>query len=321
MPRPGRVFFDGAVYHVYNRVTRGEPVFSDEDAARRFVGLLREVMERDGVTVFAWTLMSNHYHLAVRTGPVSLDRPMRSLQQRFTRHFNTHHQLFGPLWQGRYRAKLVEHQAHLDQLLAYIHLNPVAGGLVDDPIEYPWSGHREILGKTKGSLVDVDEVLRVFGTTRRAARAAYVRAIKGTVTEEWFGEIPGHLPWWRLGRPPASEDEDPQLAARAMTKDRQQVGGRPHLAAADFLQRGAELLGLDFEVMQSRTRRSEIARARELLTTLGVERYGFRVNELALALEKHPVTASGWVMRGVHRRCTEQEFSARLDEVDAAIAG
>jgi REP element-mobilizing transposase RayT len=194
MPRPGRVFFDGAVYHVYNRVSRGEPVFGDEDAARRFGDLLRDVMERDGVTVFAWALMSNHYHLAIRTGSVSLDRPMRSLQQRFTRHFNVRHQTFGPLWQGRYRAKLVEDQRYLDQLLAYIHLNPVSAGLVDDPVEYPWSGHREILGKTKRTIVDVDEVLRVFGTTRRTARSAYVRAIKGAATEEWVGELPGKLP-------------------------------------------------------------------------------------------------------------------------------
>ena len=76
------------MYHVYNRLGRGEQVFAEETEAAAFVTLLRDVAERDGLTVFAWCLMSNHYHLAVRTGVVSLDRPMRSLQQRVTRGIN-----------------------------------------------------------------------------------------------------------------------------------------------------------------------------------------------------------------------------------------
>ena len=82
MTRPNRVLVDGGVYHVYNRLGRGELVFDQETEAAAFVGLLRDVVARDGLTVFAWALMSNHYHLAVRTGVVSLDRPPRSLQKR-----------------------------------------------------------------------------------------------------------------------------------------------------------------------------------------------------------------------------------------------
>jgi hypothetical protein len=85
---------------------------------------------------------------------------------------------------------------------------------VDDPAEYPWSGHGEILGRVKKPIVDVDEALRVFGATRRSARAAYVRRLKGAVEAEWIGEAPGRLPWWRLGRPPKGEDEDPEEAVR-----------------------------------------------------------------------------------------------------------
>ncbi len=135
---------------------------------------------------------------------------MRSLQQRVTRGINARHRVYGPLWQGRYRAKMVKEQRYLDQLLIYIHLNPVQAGLVSDPAQYSWSGHRELLGKVKNPIVDVDEVLRVFGTTRRTARAAYVRRLKGSLEEMWVGEEPGRLPWWRLGRPPKGEDEDPK---------------------------------------------------------------------------------------------------------------
>ena len=163
MPRRERVFVEGGVYHVYNRVGRGEQVFDLEDEAVAFVSLLCEVTRRDGLTVFAWCLMSNHYHLAVRTGVVPLDRPMRSLQQRVTRGVNQRRRVYGPLWQGRYRAKMVEDQRYLDQLLAYIHLNPRLAGMVDDPAEHLWGGHREILGKVKEPIVDVDEVISVRG--------------------------------------------------------------------------------------------------------------------------------------------------------------
>lgn len=118
MPRPERVFFEGAMYHVYNRVTRGEPVLDGGGETERFVELLREVVERDGLTVFAWCIMSNHYHMAVRSGSITLDRSMKSLHQRFTRQFNARREFFGPLWQGRYRAKLIDDQRYFDQLLA-----------------------------------------------------------------------------------------------------------------------------------------------------------------------------------------------------------
>ncbi len=117
MTRPSRIHVEGGFYHVYNRLGRGENVFSAKEEAGEFVRLLREVVERDGLSVFAWALMSNHYHLAVRTGAVSLDRPMRSLQQRVTRGVNLRCRVYGPLWQGRYKAKLVDSSEYLDQLL------------------------------------------------------------------------------------------------------------------------------------------------------------------------------------------------------------
>jgi len=138
MPRQNRIFVEGGMYHVYNRLGRGERAFDQEMEAAAFVELLRDIVERDGLTVFAWCLLSNHYHLAVRTGVVSLDRPMRSLQQRVTRGVNMRRRVYGPLWQGRYKAKLVKDQRYLDQLLIYIHLTR------------SWRGSLAILQSTVG---------------------------------------------------------------------------------------------------------------------------------------------------------------------------
>lgn len=323
MPRAGRVFLEGGIYHVYNRVSRGESVFAEEEEASAFVGLLREIKDRDGLVVFAWCLMSNHYHLALRTGAIPLARSMRSLQQRVTRGFNVRRRLFGPLWQGRYRAKLVEDQRYLDGLLAYIHLNPVAAGIVDDPFQYRWSGHREIVGRSRHTITDVDEVLVLFGKTRRSARQAYVGAIKGTVAEPWVGEGPGRLPWWRLGRPKSEEDEAPEPDATVAYIDelgRSTGLERPSVDTREFLKEGAAFLGMRLEELTGKGRAPAVVRGRELLATLGVERYGLRVGDIAAALNKSAEAGSRMVSRGIEKRRGDAGFRGDLEDLDSHLA-
>ena len=147
MPRRVRVFVSGAVYHVYCRVARGEPVFSEAREAAALVGVIHEVTREHSLTVLAWCVMATHYHLAVRVGRVPLWRSMRLIQGRFARSYNRRHRLLGPFWQGRYKAIVVPDQRYLQQLIAYIHLNPVtAKKVVTDPARYRWSGHGELLG-------------------------------------------------------------------------------------------------------------------------------------------------------------------------------
>jgi REP element-mobilizing transposase RayT len=323
MSRPRRVFVEGGIYHVYNRITRGEAVFEQDDAAERFVSLLREVVVRDELTVFAWVLMSNHFHLAVRTGPISLDRPMRSLQQRITRDFNAHHSVYGPLWQGRYRAKMVEEQQYLDSLVAYIHLNPVSAGVVSDPADYRWTGHRDLIGRVRRPIVHIDEVLHQFGGTRRTARARYVRALKGAAEEDWAGELPGGLPWWRLGRPRKREEREvPQPGSEKAYVDvlgRSTGLERPAITVDDFVVQGSEYLGISVDDLAGRGRSSAVVRARELLATLGVERYGLRVNALARVINKSPEAVSRCVSRGVELRRADAEFNDRLCGLDQLL--
>jgi putative transposase len=320
MTRPLRVFVEGGFYHVYNRLGRGERVFAAEQEALEFIRILGEVAERDDLTVLAWCLLSNHYHLAIRIGAVPLDRPMRSLQQRVTRGVNRRQRVWGPLWQGRFKVKMVDSSRYIDQLLAYIHLNPVAAGIVDDPAEYEWSGHLDLLGRRRKPIVDVDEVLRVFGRTRRSARAAYVRRLKGAVEEEWIGEEPGGLPWWRLGRPPKGESEDPEDTVRKR-REKERLGPewRPEVDVDTFIVRVAEFLGLDAHDLRSSSRSEELVEARELLMTLGVERYRLKVKALAEHLRKSPDGMSHALARGVRKRAQNDDFRNRLNNLDHAI--
>ncbi len=324
MPRPGRMFVEGGIYHVYNRISRGDMVFSDEKEAEEFRRSLAKMKQRDGLVVFAWCLMSNHYHLALRSGAVPIHRSMKSIQQSVTRSFNARHRVFGPLWQGRYRAKLVEDQTYLDGLLAYIHLNPVSAGLVDDPVDYRWSGHREILGRTKEPIVDVDEVLVLFGGTRRTARRRYVRAVRMIEGESWAGEGPGHLPWWKLGRPSQNDDQSPNPDYTVTVVDelgRSTGLEREAYSFGDFVGKSSVLLKVGLGDLMSRSRSVEVVRARELIATLGVERYGMQVKALAEALNKSSEAVSRMVTRGIENRQEDREFSSEFEELDRWMAG
>jgi len=200
------------------------------------------------------------------------------------------------------------------------HAFPVTARVVDDPAGYPWSGHHELLGRAKQPIADVDAVLRVFGTTRRSARAAYVRRLKGAGQEEWIGEEPGRLPWWRLGRPRKGEDEDPEEAVRRRRGREEEGLDRPLLDAEGLVVHGARLLGIDVEELRSRRRDQELVQARELLVVLGVERYRLRLNDLAGMLRKSPDGMTKAMERATRRRSEDDVFRRRLDDLDRSLA-
>ena len=137
MPRAPRILIEGGLYHVYNRFARGEGVFSQPEESTEFLGLLRDLKKRDGLQVFAWSLLSNHLHLAVLTSAVPLSRTMRTLQGGYSKAFNRRWGRTGPLWQSRYQTRLVDDPRYIGQLIIYIHLQP------PEPCS-GWSGGRPV---------------------------------------------------------------------------------------------------------------------------------------------------------------------------------
>lgn len=324
MPRSPRVFVEGGIYHVYNKVTRGERVFADDARAHRLVELMREIKRRDEFVVLAWCVMPNHYHLAVRCTSVPLWRSVASFQARVTREYNAHHRVHGPFWQGRYKAKLVEEPSYLRRLLLYIHLNPVSAGIVERPEDFEWSGHREVIRRVRTPFADPDQLLLVFGETRRNARKTYLESILATRDAPWADAEPGGLPWWRLGRPPARiQDEDLRMPATTPVIDelgRSTALDRPLLDAEDFVERILDVLAIDIEELVGRGKRREVVRAREMLMTLAVERFDLRVRDLANRLGVRYDTASLWGRRGTRRRTDDDGFRRRIDEIDEILA-
>jgi REP element-mobilizing transposase RayT len=308
------VFVEGLIYHVYNRVGRGEAPFRLDDEADALFSLMQDVKRRDGLTVFAWCIMPNHYHLAVRTSNVPLWRSIRHLQHTYAQAFNRRCKVLGALWQSRYKARPVTGQGSLLRLLAYVHLNPVAARMADDPGAYRWSGHRELVRSVSGALVDADAVCALLGGTRRQAVRAYESLLRREEEEPWTGARVEALPWWG-GTP---EDEAGQGSPDPLGRSAGLERGQ--LSAEEFVQRVVPLVGMTAEELGSRERGSARVEARELIGGLAVERWAVQVKALAEALGKSRDGVSLWVRRAAKRRREDGEFAAKLDELDRRLA-
>jgi REP element-mobilizing transposase RayT len=313
------VFVEGGIYHVYNRFARGADLFSEPEEAIEFIEILRKVRDRDDLKVYAWTLMPNHYHLALRVGPVPLSRTMGYVQARFGQGYNRRHGSSGPRWQSRYKAKIVETPESFGRLVVYIHLNAVAAGLVDDPSNHVFSGHRELLGKVSDPLIDVDGVLAEFGDTVRQARALYVRTLKGAREDEWQGERPGRLPWWgrEIDRP-----VDPVVPAACIDELGRSTGlERKPMTPEEFIARCCSNLQVSLEVLTDRGKGREISRKRYLIAALAIERWGLTAKQLGGLLGRWPESVSRWASRGAEMRMSSRDFLQDCEILDQALAG
>jgi REP element-mobilizing transposase RayT len=312
------VFVEGGIYHVYNRFARGAEVFAEGDEAERFLGLLHTVKSRDGLTVFAWCLMSNHYHLALRAGPIPLSRTMGYVQARFGQNYNLRHRSSGPRWQSRYQSRLMEDSAYLMQLIAYIHLNPVTAKVVDDPARYPYSGHRELIRKSTKPLIDVDQTLRIYGDTMKDARKNYRAAIKGVRSAEWGGEIPGWLPWW--SREPDRPLEEIQPTAWVDEGGISSGRERRLMAPEEFVVRACEVLGQDVEILKGKGYSRRESRDRVLIATLGVERWRQQARRLGQMFGRRADVVSRWVRWGSERRERDERFEELYESLDRKMS-
>jgi len=181
--------YPGALYHVILRGNDSQTIFFDDKDRTRFYLLLQEGIERFGHRIHGFCLMSNHVHLAIQMGEVPLSRILQNLSFRYTRWVNWRQKRSGHLFQGRYKAVLVDADIYLKELVRYIHLNPVRAGIVNEPEDYGWSGHRAYLGLEAIPWLTTDWVLSLFSKRLSLARKAYTTFVhdgkKGSRQEEY----------------------------------------------------------------------------------------------------------------------------------------
>ena len=193
MARPIRIQFEGAVYHVTARGNERHDIFRDDRDRRRFLETLEECNDRFMLVVHVFCLMRNHYHLAVQTPRANLSQALGWLQTTYSIRFNRRHRRSGHLFQGRFKAHLVDADEYAQQLVVYTHLNPVRprNKRAIIPSErraeltrYRWSSHRSYLGLTAAADWLSLDWLGYWGRRRAEAQRAYRRQISAC-----FGEV------------------------------------------------------------------------------------------------------------------------------------
>jgi REP element-mobilizing transposase RayT len=194
MARPLRIEFEGAIYHVCARGNAREDIFRTEADRVRFLKLLEQSVERFAGAVFCFVLMSNHFHLVVRTARPNLSAWMQWLSVSYSVYFNRRHKRSGHLFQGRYKSFLVDTGEYLLSLSRYIHLNPVRGRLIGQGTpaerrerlrEFKWSSYRGFAGLTKSfPFVDESMVLDELTGSAKNGRIEYRRFVEEGLVRE-----------------------------------------------------------------------------------------------------------------------------------------
>jgi putative transposase len=177
MARPIRIQYPDAVYHVMARGNERKAIYTDDSDRQTFLKTLKQAVEQFGLVVHAYCLMTNHYHALVQTPRGNLSQAIGWLQTTYTIRFNRRHWRSGHLFQGRYKALLVEAQDYAQVLIRYIHLNPLSLKGVSRTLEgldrYRWSSHRVFSGVEKKTAWFSDEWLVYWAQNKSSARKAY----------------------------------------------------------------------------------------------------------------------------------------------------
>src|ERR1017187_5407979 len=174
MARPLRIEFAGALYHLTSRGNERRNIFRSDRDRKAFLTLLGIAAKRFGWSVTAWVLMSNHFHLVIQTLEPNLSRGMQWLNGSYAGYFNRVHGRCGHLFQGRFKAFLIDKETYFAEVLRYVVLNPVRATMVERPEQYKWSSYRATAGlDIAPDWFDLVAALELFGAEHAAAQPAY----------------------------------------------------------------------------------------------------------------------------------------------------
>ena len=176
MPRRAKLDAPSTLHHVIIRGIENRPIFADNIDREKFLTRLDRLVQETDTKIYAWALLPNHAHFLLRSGSKGLSNFMRRLLTGYAQEYNRRHKRNGHLFQNRYKSIVCQEEIYFQQLVRYIHLNPLRAGLVQDLKQledYKWSGHGILMGKREYSWQDSKYVLSWFANTLRKARKIY----------------------------------------------------------------------------------------------------------------------------------------------------
>jgi REP-associated tyrosine transposase len=229
MARLARLAIAGQAHHLIQRGNNGQAIFLDDEDRRAYLSALRDAAATHTVAIHAYVLMDNHVHLlATPAAAQGLSRMMQALGRRYVSGFNRRHRRSGTLWEGRFRAAVIESERYFLACMRYIETNPVRSGLVSHPADYPWSSHAHHSGQRSDPLVTDHSLFWSLGNTPFDRQSAYkllseqplasdvVQALTTTALKSWALGSAEYLQ--RIG-----EEADRRVSPRSRGRPRKQA--------------------------------------------------------------------------------------------------
>ena len=291
------------------RGNSAQAVFFRGEDRERFYDLLAEGVRRFGHRIHGFCLMGNHVHLIVQVAEVELSRIMQNVAFRYTRWVNRREGRSGHLFQGRFQALLVDADAYLLELTRYVHLNPVRAGLVEDPAEYPWSGHRAYLGQDHLPWLHTERVLSQFGRSLGDARRRYREFVAA-------GVAGNHRSEFHVGNEDPRVLADDQFLERVLGKA---VGSAAPPTRDAIIETVCRRYGVTPEALASRSRLRRLSKARALTGWLAVQTRAASLTRVAQMLQRDVATMSRMVGRIEEGYLVSELAAAELRELVKAI--
>jgi REP element-mobilizing transposase RayT len=286
-----------------------QKLFFDLEDTQHFFQLIEDGVNRYGHRIYAFCCMTNHVHLAVQVGEVSVSKIIQNLAFRYAHWVNRRQKRVGHLFQGRFRGLPVETDEYALELIRYIHLNAVRGGLVGDPTDYPWSSHRAYLGLESWPWLTIDWVLGMLGPTRSEARRVFRDFVAAGLAEEPTSpEKP--LPMPDAGRDLVAESRSRNSTARS-----------PSVSFDDLVRLVCQEFDTTEDALRSRSQVRRLSEARAVLGWLSVRTGVGAVAHIASRLQRDPSTLSKALVRLEMRRKSDRELRSRLDQILERLAG
>ena len=304
MPRQPRLDTPGALHHIIGRGIERTKIFRKEEDQIDCINRLADLCREGSIIVYAWALMSNHYHLLVRTGKKPISDSMRRLLTGYVVNFNRRHKRYGHLFQNRYKSIICEDDPYLLELTRYIHLNPLRAGIVGNMKglkRYRWVGHSVIMGKVKSDWQDVETVLSYFGRRRKEATVKYEEFIRKGIGEGRRPDLTGGglirstgrwsqvLSLRRRGIPISSDERmlgSSEFIERVLADANQREKDTLRLSReipnlGEFAKKISERQNIKEAELLSGSRKKRVAEARKIFCQVVVKKAGYSGAEVA----------------------------------------
>ncbi|MFH1664781.1 MAG: transposase [Candidatus Omnitrophota bacterium] len=254
MARPYRLEAENTLYHLTSRGDDRKKIYISEFDHEKFLEYVLRAKKRFKFHLYAYVLMSNHYHLLIETLQANLSKIMHFINGSYTTYYNIKRKKAGHLFQGRYKSIIVDKDSYFLELTKYIHLNPVKAGIVKLPEEYKWSSYNGYIGKIKDKYIDKEAIEKITYSGLKRYKDFVMASIDEKI--EPFKNVYGGI---LLGPPAFIKEKLGQMKERVSGEDvSYQNALRGYVDKEEILELIKQEYGNDIEDLKIRKRKENV---------------------------------------------------------------